>query len=485
MPTKNKYAALLLLAVSMMLMPAAALQAQTNTAPIKQISAHLDSLAKTDHFSGVVLIAKDDKPLLRKAYGLANLADRIPNRPDTRFNLASMGKMFTAVSIMQLVQENKISLDALVGKYLPAYPSQTVRDSVTIRQLLTHTSGLGNFWEALDKVPFQHYRTLQDYLPLFAPQPLLFKPGTRFLYSNTGYMVLGLVIEAVTGTNYFDYVTAHVFRPAGMNHTGFPALDEVSPNIATGYTRSADHPGLWLNNNYSGIMKGLPAGGCYSTADDLLHFAKALTCGCLLSAASLKEMTTGKFNYERGRYGLGFVEEQVNGHRVIGHSGGNIGIADELMIVTDLGYTAIILTNGDVDNYWDIDAFIRKRLVGPTPQTLNYDFTRQLIAVALEKGNPAAELLFHAKPASLIVRAGLIEQTGNKLLWEGKAADAVKVCRLNVMAFPDQSYVYLNLAEACRQAGDLAEAIANYKKYLAMEPDDKDTAARLQQLMKK
>ena len=469
---------------ALLLMITVRVSAQQREPIVVHTAAHLDSLAKYDHFSGVVLIARNSHPLLRKAYGFANLADRVPNHSDTRFNLASMGKMFTAVAIMQLVQANKISLDELVGKYLPDYPDKAVRDSVTIRELLSHTSGLGNFWAALDKVAFQHYRSLADYLPLMTGQPLLFPPGKRFLYSNTGYMVLGMVIEKVSGTTYFDYVTQHVFLPAGMTHSGFPALDEVNPDIATGYSRSTEQPGIWLNNNYTGVISGLPAGGCYSTADDLLSFSQALTSGRLLDTAGLREMTSGKYPYERGRYGLGFVEELVNGHRIIGHSGGNIGIADELMITTDMGYTVVILTNGDVDNYWDIDAFIRKRLVGGTPQTLNYDFTRQLITLTLKNNLEAAEQLLKTKPAAITVRAGLIEQTGNKLLWERKATEAVNLCRLNILAFPDQSYVYLNMAEASRQAGDQATAIANYKKYLAMEPDDKDAAARLRQLEK-
>ncbi|SDF13881.1 CubicO group peptidase, beta-lactamase class C family [Mucilaginibacter pineti] len=459
-------------------------QAQKHPGIIRQTTAHLDSLAKNDHFSGVVLMASHGRTLLEKAYGFANLADRLPNKPDTRFNLASMGKMLTAVAIMQLVEAHKVSLDETVGKYLPDFPNRAIKDSVTIRQLLTHTSGMGNFWEALDKAAFQHYRTLKDYLPLFAASPLRFKPGKSFLYSNDGYMVLGLVIEAVAGTDYFDYVTANVFRPAGMSATGFPALDEVNPNMAAGFTRSTEQPGKWLNNNYTGVIKGLPAGGCYSTAGDLLRFAGALTRGKLLGAAGLHEMTTGKFNYERGKYGLGFVEEQVNGHRIIGHSGGNTGIADELMIVTDLDYTVVILTNGDVDNYWGVDAFIRKQLVGATPQTRNYDFTQRLISAAISKDNTAAAALFHNKPADIVIRAGVIEQAGNKLLWERKAAAAVRVCRLNVLAYPEESYVYLNLAEACRQAGDRTEAIANYKKYLEKEPDDKDAALHLQQLLK-
>jgi D-alanyl-D-alanine carboxypeptidase len=154
---------------------AAAASAQTPTSEIAgRMSAHLATLAKENALSGVVLVAKDGTPILEKAYGFSNLGDRTANRVDTKFNMASMGKMFTAVAVLQLVEAGKISLDDTVGKYLPNYPGKAVRDDVTVKELLTHTSGMGNFWDQLADKAKNRYVSVADYVPLFADQPLLF-----------------------------------------------------------------------------------------------------------------------------------------------------------------------------------------------------------------------------------------------------------------------------------------------------------------------
>jgi D-alanyl-D-alanine carboxypeptidase len=175
------------------------------------IRSHLKNLEKENNLSGVVLIAKNGKPIYREAFGFANLPDSIKNKPDTKFNLASMNKMFTGMAIMQLVQSGKISLQDKVGKYLLDYPNKTVADSVTIHQLLTHTSGMSSFWEEYDKLAKEKFKTVSDYLPLFVNKKLVFAPGSDFLYSNSGYMVLGLIIEKVSSQNYFDFVKEYIY----------------------------------------------------------------------------------------------------------------------------------------------------------------------------------------------------------------------------------------------------------------------------------
>jgi CubicO group peptidase (beta-lactamase class C family) len=237
---------------------------------------HLNSLARNEDFSGVVLIAKDGNPILQAAYGYANLADHIPNHIDTRFNMASMGKMFTAVAVMQLVQQGKIALTEEVGRYLPDFPNEAVRTQVTVEQLLTHTSGMGNFWEQLDEKAKDHYRSVSDYIPLFAHEKLLFEPGKGFAYSNNGFTVLGLIIEAVSGKSYFDYVKENIYLPCGMADTDAFALDEPVSRMAIGYSRSQDRPGQLVSNLFVTTFKGGPAGGSYTTAPDLLRFADAL-----------------------------------------------------------------------------------------------------------------------------------------------------------------------------------------------------------------
>lgn len=449
---------------------------------VRATAAHLDALARDSQLSGVVVIARDGRPIFRRAYGFANLADRVPNQEDTRFNLASMGKMFTGVAILQLVESGRLSLDDRVGEHLPDYPDQAVREGVTIHQLLTHTSGLGNFWEAHGNAAKERFKEVADYLPLFVGQPLAFPPGTGFGYSNSGYLVLGLVIEAVTGQRYFDYVTQHVFAPAGMTGAGFDELDHVIPKLATGHSRSTERPGQWINNVYVNTAKGGPAGGSYATADDLVRFATALTSHRLLGAATTATLTTGKVAYGKRQYAYGFVEEVTNGHRIIGHGGGHLGIADEVLIFTDLGYTVVILTNGDVDDFWDVQSFIKRQILGPTPERASYELTKRVIRIGVERGYEAGAAAIASKPAGVALREGVFEQSVFRLLFEGNYPAAIVTCRLAAAAFPEASFVHLGLADAYRLSGDSKRAIESYRAYLAVEPDDTDARRKLERL---
>lgn len=449
---------------------------------VHQATAHLEALGNTGQLSGGVLIAKDGRPLLRRVFGFANLADRVPNAPDTRFNVASMGKMFTAVAILQLVEAGRIAVGAKVGEYLPQYPNAQVRDSVTIHQLLTHTSGMGNFWEEHARVAKERYKSIADYLPLFAEQPLEFDPGTAFGYSNSGYMVLGLILEAVSGQNYFDYVQDHVFKLAGMSDSGFFELDRVVPRLATGYSRSNDEPGVVVNNLFVNVTKGMPAGGADSTIDDLLRFANALEGSRLLRRETFELMTAGKVAYGGRKYAYGFVEELANGHRIVGHGGGHVGIANELMVFTDLGYTVVILTNGDVDAFWDVQSFLKQLIVGATPDGANYDFTRGLVDLAIREGYAPAAAALDARPDGIRVRGGVLEQAGRKLLWEARQKQAIDIFRLGLRASPGDPAALLGLADALAADGARAEAMETYTQYLSAEPDDDESRAKLKRL---
>jgi D-alanyl-D-alanine carboxypeptidase len=450
---------------------------------VRRASTHLQALDDAGELSGAVLIARDGRPLLRRAFGFANLADRVANTPETRFNVASMGKMFTAVAILQLVETGRVSLDGKIGDYLPRYPDPRVRDSVTVHQLLTHTSGMGNFWEGHAKVAKERYKEVAAYLPLFADQPLEFAPGERFGYSNAGYMVLGLIVESVSGQSYFDYVRKHVFEPAGMNESGFFELDRVVPRLATGFSRSNDEPGVMLNNLFVNVAKGTPAGGGAATIDDLLRFAVALQGGKLLRAETVERLTTGKVAYGSRKYAYGFIEEMANGHRIVGHSGGHVGIADELMIFTDLGYVVVILTNGDVDAFWNVQTALKKWIVGATPDSTNYEFTLQLVDSATREGYDAAATAFDARADGVRVRGGVVEQAGRKLLWRARTKQAIDVFRLGLRASADDSALLLGLADAFAADGDRAAATESYTRYLSMEPTDADTRAKFERWM--
>jgi CubicO group peptidase (beta-lactamase class C family) len=314
---------------------------------VRRLNAYLDRLAKEDEFSGAVLFAKEGRVLYKKAYGLASRAYNVPNRTDTKFNLASMGKMFTSVAIAQLVEQGKLSYTDTVGKILPDYPNKEVAAKVTVHHLLTHTSGIGDYFnEKFMESSRTRFRQIKDYFPLFVDRPLEFEPGARFRYSNAGFMVLGAIIEKVSGENYFDYVRAHIFKPAGMINTDAYELDQDTPNLAIGYTRE-EPGGPVRNNTFLHVIKGGPAGGSYSTVEDLLRFDQALRTHRLIASATFDLITTGKVDAFGKRYAYGFGDSRVNGQRIVGHSGGFPGINTQLDMYLDSGYTVAVMCNDD------------------------------------------------------------------------------------------------------------------------------------------
>jgi len=312
----------------------------------------IDAAVAADTFSGAVLVARDGSPVFKKAYGMADRERRVANRTDTKFNLGSMNKMFTAIAIAQLAERGKLSFQDTIARHLPAYPNREVAAKVTIHQLLTHTSGLGNYMNDAWAANRANIRTAADLLPYFANDPLKFAPGTSWQYSNAGFVVLGLIVEKLSGRSYFDHVRAHVFKPAGMNDTdSYENAREVA-NRAVGYTRRTAEGSLRRDEpprpNTSVLpFRGTPAGGGYSTLDDLLRFDRALRSHKLLGAKFTELVTTGKVDAPFGKYAYGFGDSRVNGKRYIGHNGGAPGIAAQFESYTDAGYTIIVLANYD------------------------------------------------------------------------------------------------------------------------------------------
>jgi CubicO group peptidase (beta-lactamase class C family) len=292
---------------------------------VAALGKHLDEQVKADELSGVVLFARDGKPLFRKAYGMADLGLRVPNNPETKFNIGSINKLFTRIAIEQLAERGKLSLDDTLAKHLPDYPNQEVAAKVTLRQLLEFKSGLGDiFTPEFRDAAKDRFRSPRDWFAVFAHQPLQFEPGTSQKYSNAGYVVLGAVVEALSGQTYDEYVQEHIFKPAGMTETGAWDLDDPIPNRAVGYTRKNPR-GLASNggrraNSFLTAFKGSPAGGGYSTVDDLLRLDAALRRGIF---------------YKDGRKIAG-----------IGVAGGTLG-CNALLEQIDEHHTLIVLSNYD------------------------------------------------------------------------------------------------------------------------------------------
>jgi CubicO group peptidase (beta-lactamase class C family) len=333
-----------------------------------EIDDSIAGLAANDRLSGAVLIAWQGKPFLERAYGMADRDQNIRNQTDTKFNLGSMDKMFTAISILQLAEQGRLSLDDSAAVYLPDYANQEVARSVTIHQLLTHTSGMGNYFDSpLYAEIHDQIRSAADYLQLFIDTPLQFEPGERFAYSNSGYIVLGLIIEAVTGQNYYEYVRENIFEPSGMSDTAAYEVDAGTPNLAIGYTY-LDENGMQtdqLSDNLFVLpMRGGPAGGGYSTAPDLNAFANALLSYKLLSPEMTDLLLEGKVELNEGvKYAYGFFDRTVRGQRAVGHGGGFPGICSILAIYPDLELTTVVLTNSDGDCV-TVDEIIKEKLIG-------------------------------------------------------------------------------------------------------------------------
>jgi D-alanyl-D-alanine carboxypeptidase len=327
-----------------------AMQTPVGSQKIVEITDFIEALASKDQFSGAVLIAKDGVPILKQAYGLANRSFDVPNRIDTKFNLGSMNKMFTAVAILQLVEKGKLTLDGRIIEYVPDYANKDVANKVTLHHLLTHTSGLGDYFTAeFKRMSKDRFKDVSDYLPLFVEVPLQFELGTQFSYSNAGFMVLGLIIERVTGQSYFDYVRKNIYEPCGIVNTDAYEVDYVVPNLAMGYTREGTRSdGTLKNNLFTHVVKGGPAGGGYSTVQDLLNFSNALLSHKLLSPEMTGVLLEGKVSRERDvKYAYGFEDRVVENHCLVGHGGRAEGICGNLDIFLDQGYTVAVLANMD------------------------------------------------------------------------------------------------------------------------------------------
>ena len=241
---------------------------------VKRIAATADSLAKLEEFSGVVLLAKDGRPVFEKAYGFADREAKKPNTIETAFNIGSINKLFTQIAIRQLAAQGKLDLDSTLAKYWPDYPNADVARKVTIRQIMQMRSGIGGNIFAAPQGKTRHaIRHNRDYLQLFVDQPLNFEPGSRQQYSNAGYVVLGMLVERLSGTDYYRYVHEHIYRPAGMTRTGHWPVDSLPPNTAIGYTKE---DGQLQRNTQLLPGRGSAAGGGYTTPHDLMRLMSAL-----------------------------------------------------------------------------------------------------------------------------------------------------------------------------------------------------------------
>ncbi|HMG47761.1 MAG TPA: serine hydrolase domain-containing protein [Allosphingosinicella sp.] len=313
-------------------------------AALAGLEARLRQLAAAGGFAGTLLVARHGRVLFRHAYGEADRARHLPMRLDARIRIASAGKMFTAVAVLQLVASGRVRLDGTIGDYLPDYPNREIATKVTIRQLLTHRGGTGD----VDTIDVDwagdrsRFRTLADYVAAYGGRAPSFEPGTRVEYSNYGFILLGRIIEVVTGREYQAVIEDRVFRPAGMIRSGYEPEHVDVPGRAVPYAR---REGRLVDVASRYPWRGLPAGGGYTTAGDLFRFAQALQSGRLLRPDLLREATTPQ-NGE-GWYGFGFVTVGEGRERHFGHGGDYPGSNAWFFIYPETGWVTIALSNLD------------------------------------------------------------------------------------------------------------------------------------------
>ncbi|MDK1285769.1 serine hydrolase domain-containing protein [Pseudoalteromonas umbrosa] len=312
-----------------------------------ELSIFMERLRKKDAFSGVVLVAKKEEIIFNQAVGFANKEWRVKNTLDTRFALGSINKMFTALAALKLVEQGKIKLDDKLVDYVDrSWLPEGEVDQITVRHLMTHTSGLGNFFnDEFNDSNKELYRDLESYKPLIAGAPLNFSPGSRNRYSNSGMLMLGLVIEKASGLSYYDFVQKYIYDRANMADSGSFELDSTTPKLATGYLKRM-HSDNWVKSTYTRAVKGSPAGGGFSTIQDLHRFALALTNYKLLNKELTEQAYSEKTAYNSAKwYGYGFSVGGQPDNRIVGHGGAYLGVDARLDIHLDTGYVVVILAN--------------------------------------------------------------------------------------------------------------------------------------------
>ncbi|GAB7089489.1 serine hydrolase [Marinifilum fragile] len=446
---------------------------------VTEIANYLEAL---EGLSGAVLIAKNDRVMFKKAYGFAHLGHKVKNNTETKFSYASIGKSFTAVAIFQLIQEGKLSLQDPIGKFLPDYANETARDVITVELLLKHKSGLPNYFhsETYLNTSKDQFRTLESLEKLYENKPLEFKPNEQFAYRNTNYIVLGRIIEVASKMSYEDYIKKHIFSVATMENTGDFDIDLNIENTAENYTLSDIYPNQFQKTIFMGSAKGGPAGGGYSTIDDLYKFASAFKNNKLLRPDLTNFM---KKEPESDWYGYGMQFAGAKGSGIYGHSGGHYGVGAEWRVFEEQNYIVILLTNKDLDQgFFDARFFIEKTLSGTTQKLDNYFFTKDVVQTCLDDNLKQAKIL--AEDSNYQISEIHLNAKGYEMIKRGFYKKAIDLFTLEALSFPESYDAYDSLGEAYMKDGQIKKAIENYRKSLELNPENQNAKEKLTELLK-
>jgi CubicO group peptidase (beta-lactamase class C family) len=440
-------------------------------------------------FTGTVLVSDHDEVIFKKGYGLANREWNISNTPDVKFRLGSITKQFTSMLIMQHVGKGTIKLDGHLSDYLPYYRHDT-GSKVTISQLLSHTSGIPSF---TDNPKFladvsRNYYAVDDFVKLFCSGDLQFEPGAKFHYDNSGYFLLGAILERVTGKTYEALVKENIFVPLGMNESGYDHYAEILPKRASGYQQ--DLNGI-VNAPYLDMALPYAAGSLYSTVEDLYKWDQALYTDKLVSNDLKQKLFTP--NLENYGYGWEIVTIPANepgaGQVMISHEGGINGFNTiEQRFVGDHDLI-VIFNNTPGADLADMAKGIRTIVFGEEPAAPKRSLVRDLGKTVVNRGVDAAiaqyRQLKQTNPNGYDFGEPALNVIGYLLLEKGRDADAIAILKLNVEEYPKSGNVYDSLADAYAKDGQQQLAIANYRKSLEIDPKNQNTVDKLKGLENK
>ncbi len=472
-----------LIGTMLLLGPAATAGAADTTARLDSLLAEYRRLGQ---FNGVAAVARDGQVLLAKGYGRADFEWDVPVTTDTRFRIGSITKQFTAAIVLQLVEAGRLTLDTRLLELLPAYRKDTGR-RITVRQLLHHTSGVPNYTQqsgaaaAVQAGPVG----VDEFVARFCSGDLEFEPGTKFRYSNTGYYLLGAVIEKVTGKPYDQVLRERILEPCGMRASGLDTLAPLVPKRASGYLRT---PAGLINAPAYDVPLFYAAGGMRSTAEDLLRWDQALLGDTLLRPTSRDTM----FAAGPGGYGCGwFVKEARVGparaaRTIVSHGGGVPGFNALIRRIPADRIAVILLNNTGGTRLEAISNGVLDILYGRSPAPPRAPLIELLTKTLDEQGIPQAVALYRDLKArdydSFDFEEDRLIGLGYRLLSARRTEAAVAIFALGVESFPESWNAHDSLAEAQAAAGQTAAAIESYRRALALNPKNENAARQIEKL---
>ncbi len=453
----------------------------SNLEKVAKIEELIGLYSDYDMFHGTILVTDYNKIIYKKGFGLANMEWDIPNKIDSKFQIGSITKPFTAMLIIQLVAEGKLDLNEPISTYLPNYPKEN-GTQITIHHLLTHSSGLGNN-ESND----EKYSRPKDMVNQFSGIPLQYKPGKRFAYSNSGYTLLGYIIETITKKSYEEVLNERIFTPLKMKNSGFYRHRPLIKNMSSSYNKWY---GNYFDEDHSDESSAYAAGAIYSTVEDLFLWDQALNTELLLPKKYMDLLFKKHMVDSNSHYGYGWeLRDKPIGNTsetiaTIGHSGSIGGFRSLYTRIPTRNASIIILNNTNRSFRTSITTAITG-IIYDKPYDLPLIPLTQFMVKVIEKEGIEKGLLFYKEHKDLsdyyISEQELII-AGYKFLHAGNAKDAAKVFKLGIEVFPNKDNPYDSYAEALIELGKNKEAIKNYKKSLEINPNNNNAKEMLKKL---